>query len=149
MTNIGTSFDHYVEDFLRYSNEEQREQILSRFRDIMERLCNGGDPALTELTDLRADLRDRVERLCAIDQQWRLMKLILDRVDPRALDHDPEQALLHAKRVGQTAELRDSIDALVRASVEEGERIEAALGPRVEDVFFAMVLGFQKHAALN
>ena len=141
MSSIGTSLDHYVEDFLRYSNEEQREQILSRFGDIMEDLCNGGDPALTELTDLRVDLRDRVERLCAFDQQLRLMKLLLDQVDPRALDHDPEQALLHAKRVGQIAELRDRIDDNFRASVEEGERIEGALGPRVENVFFAMVLG--------
>jgi hypothetical protein len=153
MTSIGTSFDHYVEDFLADFNEVQREQILSLFRDIMQRLCNGVDPALTELTDLRLHLGDRVERVCEFDHRLRLSKLELDSVDARAFDHAPEYAARHAKLVGWFAERRQRIDDFYRASVEVGERVEEAMEPRVVDIFCHMVLAVQEHvdehAALN
>ena len=115
----------------------------------MQRLCNGGDPALTEWTDLRLHLCDRVERVCEFDHRLRLSKLQLDSVDARAFDHAPDYAALHARLVDWFAERRRRIDDFYRASVELGERIEEALERRVVDVFCHMVLAVQERADLN
>ncbi len=145
MASIGTALDHFVEDFFTNCPEDLREQVLSTFHDVLEEVCNGGDPALTRLTDELLDLRDRAERLCEVDHRVRLLKLQVEQIDPRALDHAPELAARQATHPGRLAGLRSSIDDLYRAFAEDGERIEEALEPHVVDVFCRMVVVVNEH----
>ncbi len=145
MASIGTSLDPYVEDFFTDCPGDLREQALSLFHEVMEELCNGGDPSLTLLTDELLDLHDRAERLCDVDHRMRLLKLQVERIIPRFLDHGPQLAARHATHPGRLAGLRNSIDDLYRAFAGDGERIEEALEPHVVDVFCRMVVVVNEH----
>lgn len=142
MANIGTSLDHHVEGFLTGMPEELGEPILSKFRDILQVVCNGGDPALTRLIDLRRDLGFLAERLCNLDHSLRLMKLQFDRIAPLAID----QADCHAREAAEYAKLRHSVDDLYRAISDVAESIDEAMGPRVEELFCLMIVAVQAYA---
>lgn len=145
MASIGTSLDHFVEDFFTGCPGDLREQALSLYHDVMEELCNGGDAHLTELTDQLLDLRDSVGRLCEVDHRMRLLKLHIEQVDPRAFDHAPQLVARHATHLDRLTQLRISIDDLYRAFADDGERIGEALEPHVVDVFCRMVVAVNEH----